>query len=88
MGSDQFELESFIASEHYLQMLNEKKEVCIRKLAEAELEAEQMRILFAEAMKKRKILTKLKEKKESSWKKEVRKEEENFIDDIVNSKST
>lgn len=86
MGLDNFVLYSFLSSEMYLKNLDIKKEQMLKKLAEAELKVEKARAVFLEATKKRKVLSRLKEKQEEVWKKEARQESDSMIDDIVNSK--
>ena len=49
--------------------------------------AEQKREVVREAMKKAKVLEKLKEKKYEAWKNEFQKEEELAADDVVTSQS-
>ena len=44
------------------------------------------RKIYIEAASKRKVISKLKEKKQEIWKKENIKAEENYIDDIVTYK--
>ena len=47
---------------------------------------EKKRDLFTEAMQAREVLTKLKDKQLSEYKKEALKQEENALDDITNGK--
>ena len=49
--------------------------------------AEQKREVVREAMKKVKVLEKLKEKKYEAWKQEFQKQEELEVDDVVTSQN-
>lgn len=86
MGLNNFELQSFLASETYLKNLDAKKEQCLNLLAEAELKAEEARKVYAEAQKKVKVLENLKEKKFAEWKKEYIIQQDNIVDDTVSAK--
>lgn len=77
--------QDLVVLEQYRNRLKLLKEELLEELAKAEIVVEQKRAIFAEAMKNRKVLTNLKEKKFTSWKKEAQKAEENAIDDIVTS---
>jgi flagellar FliJ protein len=70
------------AIENYIGMLDIKKERLLRELAVAELAAEQKRALFAEAMKKRAVLTKLSERRLEEWKTELVHEEDLVLDEV------
>ncbi len=72
--------------ERYIVRLDTRKEQVLQELAQAELVVEEKRTLFAEAMRQRKIIDKLREKKYAEWKKERQKEEEKIIDEIVTAK--
>ena len=72
--------------ENYILGLNIKKEKLLEDLAVAELIFEKKRDLFTEAMQAREVLTKLKDKQLSEYKKEALKQEENALDDITNGK--
>ncbi|MGP1593750.1 MAG: flagellar export protein FliJ [Treponema sp.] len=78
-------LADFTILEHYLIRLYTEKEQQITALAQAELVIEQERAHYIQAHKDRLIMTKLKEKKEAQWKAEFLKEQDNIIDDMVNS---
>ena len=58
----------------------------MEELAAAELIVEEKRAVFAEALKKRKVLSNLKEKQLQQYKKEKQLEEDNIVDDIVTSR--
>lgn len=75
-----------LAIENYITRLDAEKERLLEELAQAELVVEQKRSVFAEAMKNRKIISKLKEKRAAEYKKEFYKTEENEIDDVFTLK--
>ena len=72
--------------ENYILGLDLKKEKLLEELASAEFIFEKKRDLFTEAMQAREVLTKLKDKQLSEYKKEALKQEENALDDITNGK--
>ncbi|MGP1577286.1 MAG: flagellar export protein FliJ [Treponema sp.] len=78
-------LADFTILEHYLIRLYAEKEQQITALAQAELTIEQERAHYIQAHKDRLIMTKLREKKEAQWKADVLKEQDNIIDDMVNT---
>ena len=69
--------------ENYIIGLDAKKEKLLEELAMAQMFFEEKRDLYTKAMQDREVLSKLKEKQLSEYKKEVLKEEENALDDIV-----
>ena len=75
-----------LVHENYLVRLDRQKEVLLEELAAAELIVEEKRAVFAEALKKRKVLSNLKEKQLQQYKKEKQLEEDNIVDDIVTSR--
>lgn len=77
-------LEDLLYIEHFITRLDGKKEELLIDLAEAELIVEQMREKFLVATRDRKVITKLKEKKEIAWHKEVLNDEAAILDDIAN----
>ncbi len=81
-----YTISEFRAVEHYINRLDIKKDELLVELANLEVIIEQKRKVFIDAMKNRKVLTKLKEKKETQWKKETARAEELFIDDVTSSK--
>lgn len=72
-----------LVHENYLVRLDRQKEILLEELAAAELIVEEKRAVFAEALKKRKVLSNLKEKQLQQYKKEKQLEEDNIVDDIV-----
>lgn len=75
-----------LVHENYLVRLDRQKEVLLEELAAAELIVDEKRAVFAEALKKRKVLSNLKEKQLQQYKKEKQLEEDNIVDDIVTSR--
>lgn len=69
--------------ENYIIGLDAKKEKLLEELTMAQMFFEEKRDLYTKAMQDREVLSKLKEKQLSEYKKEVLKEEENALDDIV-----
>ena len=80
------DMNEIMAIEHFIVRLDLRKEELLEELVKAELVIEQKRQIFAEAMKNRKVVTKLKEKKEAEYKADMLKAEESAIDDIVGAK--
>ncbi len=70
----------------YVVLLDQRKEALLHELAQAKIVTEQKRNVMREAMQKCKALEKLKETRYAAWKKAALAEEENTIDDIVNSR--
>lgn len=81
-----FDINSLRSIEFYANRLDLRKEELFEELSATELIIEQKRSLFIEAMKNRKVISMLKEKKEKVWHAETVKEQESIIDDIVNIK--
>lgn len=73
--------------ENYIIGLDAKKEKLLEELTMAQMFFEEKRDLYTKAMQDREVLSKLKEKQLSEYKKEVLKEEENALDDIVKNKN-
>ena len=65
----------------YILRLENTKEVLLEECAKAELEVEKARNDFIEASRERKVLDKLKEKREKEYRKEVQREETLLLDD-------
>ena len=72
--------------ENYIIGLDAKKEKLLEELTMAQMFFEEKRDLYTKAMQDREVLSKLKEKQLAEYKKEVLKEEENALDDIVKNK--
>jgi flagellar FliJ protein len=69
----------------YIQRLDQRKELLLEEIAQAEVVIEQRRLEMEEAMKNRKVLTKLYEKQAAVYRKEAGQEEAAVIDDIIAS---
>lgn len=74
------------ANEAYKMRLKLRKGELLEELAQAELVIEQKREVFAEKMRDRKVITKLREKALTEYKAETEKEEEQANDDVSNAK--
>ena len=79
------DIESFANGQGYIVFLNQKKDACERRLAMLQIEADRKKELVREAMKKEKVLERLKEHRLEGWKEENEKEEEMLVDDVVTS---
>ena len=66
----------------YILRLDNAREQLLREAAMAELKVEEAREIFLEASKERKILDKLKEKRQEEYNKEMLDEEVKILDDI------
>lgn len=71
---------------NYLYMLDQKKEVLLEDLVQAQMISDQKREVVRECLKNTKSLEKLREKQLADWKKEMIREEENIVDDVVSAK--
>ena len=71
---------------YYLIRLDNLKEQLLKEAAMAELKVEEARELFMEASRDRKVLDKLKEKRQKEYRKEMLLEESKTLDDISSSK--
>lgn len=79
-------VQDLLAIERYIARLDKKRDSLLENLAAAELVVEQKRAAYMDATKDRQILTKLREKKEASWRKDYLAEEASILDDIANSR--
>lgn len=79
------DLRSLYNASCYFHLLDQRKEMLLEELTQAQLVTEEKRNKMREAMKKHKVLEKLKEKRYAAWQEEAQKEEEVLIDDIVTS---
>lgn len=71
--------------ENYILFLNTKKEDLLKQITAAKLVVEEKRKLYIEAHKELKVLENLKEKALNEYKKNVTREQDNVLDDIINS---
>lgn len=70
----------------YFNLLEQKKEQLLNELTQAKLVTEEKREIMRDKMQKCKVLENLKENRKLAWKKQMMKEEENAIDEIVTSR--
>ena len=63
--------------------LDIQKEDFLKQMVQAQMVADEKRAIVLECMKKTKSLEKLREKHLAAWKKEMQKQEENLMDDLV-----
>ena len=73
--------------EFYILRLDQTRDTLLEKAALAELEVERTRAIYLEASRERKIFTKLKERKEAEYRREVKLEEIKMIDDISSGRA-
>ncbi len=73
--------------QNYIIHLNEEKDRLLNQAVEAQLVIDEKRKIYIDAASKRKVISKLKEKKIDEWKKQNNKSEDNFIDDIITFKT-
>ena len=66
----------------YILRLDQFKEYLLQEAAIAELKVEEARAVFFEASKERKVLDKLKEKRQKEYRKKMLSEETKVLDDI------
>ena len=84
--SDKIDITDLHNAQNYIILLDKKKDELLEKLVIAEQIIEEKRKIYIEVASKRKVISKLKEKKRKVWEKENIKAEENYIDDIVTYK--
>lgn len=78
----------FQLAERYIMRLEKEKEKLSLELQEYEQEREEIKKRYLEASRKRKVIEKLKERKQEQYYHEQRKEEQKEIDDITASRRT
>jgi len=66
----------------YILRLDQTKEALLAAAARAELEVERVKLIYLEASRERKIMSKLKERQEKEYRKAMRLEEIKSIDDL------
>lgn len=79
-------VQDLLAIERYIARLDAKKEKLIEDLAACELVVERARGVYLEATKDRQIISKLREKKEATWRRKYLSDEAAVLDDIVNAR--
>ncbi|MDR0623636.1 MAG: flagellar export protein FliJ [Treponema sp.] len=75
-----------ISYEHYIQRLDRARDQLLEDAAQAELVVEEKRNCYLEASRDRKVLDKLKEKREKEYRQEVFAGETKDLDDISGGK--
>ena len=78
-GNSAYQMQQYM---FYLMRLENTKEQLLIKAAEAELKVEEAREVFIEASRERKVLDKLKEKRQKEYRKYVLAEETKAMDDV------
>lgn len=78
----------FQVADRYAMRLEQEKKKLRSELEECEKEREQIRKKFMEASRKRKVIERLKERKQEQYYKEQRKEEQKELDDLASSRWT
>ena len=86
--SKSIEMNILMATENYVKALKLKKLQLQTKLVELEHNVKICIEKYQEALKKRKILERLKEKKMEEWKNELEKEELLSIDEVISAKKS
>ena len=75
-----------INGENYINRLDQLKEKLLKDAAAAELVVEEKRKAFLEASRDRKVVDKLREKRETAYRRETAEEERAELDDIANDR--
>lgn len=82
----QITFNEFVVRENYMKRLELTKERLLEELAAAQLVVDEKRELFAEALKQRKILSNLRDKQYTQYKKDALVAEDNAVDDMVTAR--
>ena len=86
LKADVVSLTEMIVKEQYLTRLDMTKDRLLEDLAAAEIVVEEKRAVFTEALKKRKVLSRLKERQFTAFRRDVQKAEDIVSDDISSSR--
>jgi len=86
MHSDSIDIENFLAYENFIVRLEHEISALQEELAIKELEREKIQDSYLIASRERKVLEKLKEKKEIEFYKNQRKTQFNETDDLTGSR--
>ncbi len=73
----------YFATDAYFKLLEQTKERLLQEIVTLEMQAQPKREVVRECMKKVKVLEELKKKRYAQWKKEVEKEEELSLEEVV-----
>lgn len=86
LKADVVSLTEMIVKEQYLTRLDMTKDRLLEDLAAAEIVVEEKRAVFTETLKKRKVLSRLKERQFTAFRRDVQKAEDIVSDDISSSR--
>lgn len=75
----------FAAHGNYLERLHLEREEQLTALTQAEIRIEEMRKHYIKAHQERLIVTKLKDKKQAYWEKDMQRQQDILLDDIINA---
>ncbi|MHC6204348.1 flagellar export protein FliJ [Breznakiellaceae bacterium SP9] len=78
-------IEQFLSYDLYIQRLDRAREKLLADAAKAEQKVEEARTVYIEASRDRKVIDKIREKREAAYKKELLTDEIKALDDIANS---
>ncbi len=85
-ASDEKDVRQLIVREHYLIRLDANRDELLAELLEADALVENRRAVFAEAMKNRKVLSKLKDRRFGEYRKDVQTAEDTAVDDLSSAR--
>lgn len=86
LKADVVSLTEMIVKEQYLTRLDMTKDRLLEDLAAAEIVVEEKRAVFTETLKKRKVLSRLKDRQFTAFRRDVQKAEDIVSDDISSSR--
>lgn len=86
LKTDVASLPEMIVKEQYLTRLDMTKDRLLEDLAAAEIAVEEKRAVFTETLKKRKVLSRLKDRQFTAFRRDVQKAEDIVSDDISSSR--
>lgn len=86
LKADVVSLTEMIVKEQYLIRLDMTKDRLLEDLAAAEIVVEEKRAVFTETLKKRKVLSRLKDRQFTAFRRDVQKAEDIVSDDISSSR--
>jgi flagellar FliJ protein len=75
-------IQDLVSVEHYIARLDIQKEKLLEEIVKAELVVEKMRGKYLEATRDRQVISKLKEKKQAVWYKDMLEDEASVLDDM------
>lgn len=86
LKADVVSLTEMIVKEQYLTRLDMTKDRLLEDLAAAEIVVEEKRAVFTETLKKRKVLSRLKDRQFTAFRRDMQKAEDIVSDDISSSR--